>query len=233
MMSGTTSGAAADAVVPDGRRTRWEGHRRTRAVQLVDAAIAAVREHGPAVGMDDVAAAAGTSKAAVYRYFADRRALYLAVCTRVSDYLIDQLGAALREESDPRRRLAAAIDAYLRVIEADPELYRFVVHRPLADSAEATDPVRGLSALVGEHVATLIAAALAEAGLPTAPAGPWGHGIVGMVRAAADHWLDHASAMTRRDLCDHLTDLAWSGLAGIVASASRPDEPTASGRSRP
>jgi AcrR family transcriptional regulator len=177
--------------------------------------------HGPGVGMDEVAAEAGTSKAAVYRYFTDRGELYLAVCTRVSERLVGQLSTALAAEQEPRRQLAAAIDAYLRVIEGDPDVYRFVAQRPWAERPVTADPVRDLSALVGDHVARLIAAPLEEAGLGSAAAGPWGHGIVGLVRSAADHWLDQRPPMSREALRDHLTDLAWNGLAGILAATGR------------
>jgi len=204
---------------PDGRRTRWEEHRRTRREELVDAAVQAIRIHGPGVGMDEVAAAAGTSKAAVYRYFADRDDLYLAVCTRVTEHLVGQLSTALADEHEPRRQLAAAIDAYLRVIEADPDVYRFLVRRPLGE--RSADPVRDLDALVGAHVAKLIGHRLANAGVESSAAGPWGHGIVGLVRSAADHWLDQPPPMSREALRDHLTDLAWSGLAGILAATGR------------
>jgi AcrR family transcriptional regulator len=212
---------------PDGRRTRWDDHRRLRREELVDAAVRAIRIHGPGVGMDDVAAAASTSKAAVYRYFADRGELYLAVCNRVSERLVDQLLDAIAAEPEPRRQLAAAIDAYLRVIETDPDIYRFV-HRPSGTvRSVSADPMRDLSALVGAHVARLIAERFAENGLDSSPAGPWGHGIVGLVQSAADHWLDNSTVMTREALRNHLTDLAWGGLAGVLAdhatsSSTRP-----------
>ena len=198
---------------PDGRRTRWDDHRRTRREQLVDAALRAIRTHGAGVGMDEVAAAADTSKAAVYRYFADRGELHLAVCTRASEQLVGQVTAALADEDEPRRQLAAGIDAYLRVIEADPEVYRFV-HAPRVT-------------VIGAHVARLIAERLASHGLDSSAAGPWGHGIVGLVESAADHWLAEPQAMTREALRDHLTDLAWSGLAGILAAAGGPVDTTA------
>jgi len=206
---------------PDGRRTRWDDHRRTRREALVDAAVRAIRTHGPGVGMDEVAAEAATSKAAVYRYFTDRGELYLAVCTRVSERLVSQLTVALADEHEPRRQLAVAIDAYLRIIEADPDVYRFVVQRPLVERPVSADPVRDLDTLVGAHVARIIGQRLEEAGVESAAAGPWGHGIVGLVRSAADHWLDQRPPMSREALRDHLSDLAWSGLAGILAATGR------------
>ncbi len=203
--------------VRDRRASRWDDHRRTRRAELTDAAIAAIREHGAGVGMDDVAAAARTSKTAVYRHFADRTQLYVAVCERVAEVLLGQVRAAMDGAAGARAKTAAAIAAYLRLIEHDPEVYRFVVHRPLADA----DLVSDLVSVIGDQVAEVIAEQLTAAGTDTAPAVPWGHGIVGMVRAAADNWIARPAGMTRDQLADHLTALAWAGLSGVVARTEK------------
>jgi AcrR family transcriptional regulator len=207
----------------DRRATRWDAHRQARRDELVGAAIAAIRRHGAGVGMDDVATEAGTSKTVVYRHFADRTELYLAVCARVAAALVGQVRAAMAAADGPRATTAAGIDAYLRLIESDPEVYRFVVHRPLVDRALVDarhkgpiDPVADLVSLIGEHAAAVIAAQLASTGADTAGAGPWGHGVVGLVRAAADNWLARPAGMTREALTGYLTDLAWSGLSGLA-----------------
>ena len=202
--------------VVDGRSARWDEHRRTRRAELVDATIVALRSRGPGVGMDDVAAAAGTSKTVVYRHFADKTELYVAVCQRVADRLAGQLRRAMTDETDPQVLLAGAIDAYLELIESDPEVYRFVVHRPVLDRPVDADPVSGLSTLVGDHVGALIEARLRAEGRDHAAAVAWGHGLVGLVRAAADHWLDDPARMPRAELTAHLTRLTWGGLAGLL-----------------
>ena len=128
-------------VVParDRRDSRWDEHRRTRREQLVQATLDAVARHGAGVGMDEIAAEAGTSKTAVYRYFSDRTELYVAVCTRVASRLLPRLRDAVDSSQRPREMVAAAIDTYLGFIEADPELYRFVVHQQaLGDRPAAT-----------------------------------------------------------------------------------------------
>nr|WP_272955517.1 hypothetical protein [Pedococcus badiiscoriae] len=103
------------------------------------------------------------------------------------------------------------------MVEKDPEVYRFVVTAPLLDQT-AGDP----AATVTDHIAAEMTAVLTEAlrrtGRSTAPAPVWGAGLVGMVRAAADRWLTD-SAMSRQELTEHLTDLAWGGL-----SAAWPDD---------
>ncbi|UOY00307.1 TetR family transcriptional regulator [Blastococcus sp. PRF04-17] len=200
----------------DRRDSRWDDHRRERREQLVQATLEAIGRHGAGVGMEEIAAAAGTSKTVVYRHFADRSDLYVAVCNRVAAQLLPKLRSAIEASTgDPRTMVAAAIDTYLAFIEADPELYRFVVHSQ-ALGRPATDPVDTLSDLVAQQVAAAIGVALQQAGRDASAAEPWGHGVVGLVRSAADWWLRAERPMLRSELAAHLTDLAWAGLAGVV-----------------
>ncbi len=203
----------------DRRDSRWDEHRRTRRGELVDAALVAVGRHGPGVGMDEIAATAGTSKTVVYRHFADRGELHTAVCARVAEQLIETLRAAMRSSEHPRGMLAAAIEAYLAFVEADPAVYRFVVHTRPGGPGDG-DPVTTLSDLVGDQAGAVVGEALRRAGADDTAAAPWGHGVVGLVRSAADWWLRADRPMPRSDLAAHLTDLAWAGLSGVVAAPS-------------
>jgi hypothetical protein len=62
--------------------------------------------------------------------------------------------------------------------------------------------------------------ALGQAGRDPGAAGAWGHGLVGLVRSAADWWLRSERPMLRSELTAHLTDLAWTGLSGVASTAS-------------
>ena len=210
----------AETTRRDRRDSRWDEHRRARREQLVDATLTAVGRVGAAVGMEEIAAEAGTSKTVVYRHFADRNELHVAVCERVATQLTRKLREAMGSSSDPRQMVAAAVDTYLAFLEADPEVYRFVVtHSPAGD--DGSDPIRTLSTLVGDEVGRLVAAFLAGAGQDTAPAAAWGHGVIGLVRAAADWWLRADRPVPRPQLAAQLTDLAWVGLSGVVTPAPR------------
>src|SRR3954467_6374940 len=93
------------------RGARWDEHRRARRAQLVEATLAAVGKHGAGVGMDEIAAEAGTSKTVVYRHFTDRSELYVAVCNRVASQLLPKLRAAIETgSSHPRPMVDAALD---------------------------------------------------------------------------------------------------------------------------
>jgi len=202
----------------DRRSSRWDEHRRARRLELIDATLAAVGKHGAGVGMEEIAAEARTSKTVVYRHFADRNELHLAVCNRVASQLLPKLRASMENNSHPRAMVAAAIDTYLAFIEADPELYRFVVRSAALDRPTG-NPIDRLSDLVGQQAAAAVSVALQQAGRDPAAAAPWGHGVVGLVRSAADWWLRADRPMLRGELAAHLTDLAWAGLSGVVAPA--------------
>ncbi|MFC5949393.1 TetR/AcrR family transcriptional regulator [Pseudonocardia lutea] len=204
----------------DRRDSRWDAHREQRRAELVRTTVAAIRQHGAGVGMDEIAAAAGTSKTAVYRHFRDRAGLYTAVCEAVARLLTGQIrratDRALAAGAGPHAAVAAGIDAYLRLIESDREVYRFVVQRPLLGAAVAgADPVTDLVTVIGDQVAEVIGTYL-----PDAPAArTWGHALVGLVRGAADDWLARPAGTTRDQLTARLTDLAWTGLAGLATTS--------------
>ena len=158
--------------------------------------------------MDDIAAAAGTRKTVFYRHFTDRAGLYAAVSERVDALILRDVAAALDADSTrrtrpawadrPRRLIAEAIDAYLRLVENDPEVYRFIVSAPLLDRPSGGDPAGGVTDHIADQISAVIGQALESAGRSSDPAAVWGPGVVGMVRAAADQWLASAEPMTAR-----------------------------------
>lgn len=174
----------------DGRDTRWAEHRQIRRRELVADTLRAIRKHGAGVGMDDIAAQAGTSKTVIYRHFGDRAGLYSAVVANVHDFIHQDLHAAL-QLTDPEDLASLVHDlaqAYLALVERDPEIYRFVLNPPSVDGARI-DPYGGLLEIMGDHVSEAIAAHLIRCGQDPRCAPTWGHGLVGFIRAAADRWM--------------------------------------------
>lgn len=210
----------------DGRSARWEGHRQQRRKELVESAIRAIRERGAGVGMDDIAAAAGTSKTVFYRHFTDRHGLYRAVAERVDELILRDVGKVLGRslktnglsdlDEDPRSLIAAAIGAYLHLVERDPELYRFIVAAPIVGAEKVGGAAQAAAEETGRmarQMGDLIGDALVARGSDPAPARLWGLSLVGMVRAAADAWLSGlAGDLDREALTDQLTQLAWGGV---------------------
>ncbi len=233
-MDRTRTAAAPVAVsTVDGRDRRWEQHRHDRRTTLVDATIRAIRLHGATVGMDDIAAEAGTSKTVVYRHFRDKAGLYRAVVARVDERVVGQVSAALACDdtgsTDPHGLVATTVEAYLSLVESDTELYRFVVNRPLVDRPLADDPL----GTTVEHVARELAEVLRGQGTPADPARArlWALAIIGSVQAVADDWLADDERAPRAEVVRALTDLVWNGLRPVLDGA-HPDSTAPSDPSR-
>ena len=163
--------------------------------------------------MDDISKESGIAKPVFYRYFKDKGDLFLEVGRAAAEQVVKETTLAIDAARSPRAKLAAGIDAYVGGIESRPELYRFVIrHRDLEDYVT----------IVGLHATGVIADLMKQAGIETDAAEIWGFGIVGMVRAATDRWLEHRT-MSRAAVVRHLTDLIWPEQSGVSAGLRNPD----------
>ena len=126
--SGTSTPPPAlpDGTSVDGRSTRWADHREARRADFVRIARRTVHHQGPDVSMEEIAAAAGTSKSIVYRYFSDKTGLQIAVAELVVGQIRDALEAVLQHVSTPREATSAMVAVYLEMIESSPHVYAFV-----------------------------------------------------------------------------------------------------------
>ena len=215
----------------------------------MEATLRAIRKHGARVGMDEIAAEAGTSKTVLYRHFQDKAGLYAAVVASVDERILRDLTAAVGigaagASPSPETLMGSVVDTYLQLVERDPEVYRFVVVRPLLDptmeprstmpatgsSEGPPDPVAGITGRIGDHVAALVGAQLQRVGHDPAPAQAWGHGLVGLVRAVADRWVDEADPVPRAELVRQVTELTCGGLTAALAApidqTTQPVHPT-------
>jgi AcrR family transcriptional regulator len=213
-------GSSAGAVRTDGRSSRWAAHRIARREELIGAAIAAIGQYGAAVGMDQIAVTAGTSKPVIYRYFADKTDLYRAVSQRVVGHVLDGLIAVTARHPSPRELIHAGVDAYLVLLEANPELFRFVCQNQLVAGPAGGGRARDFGTVVADVLARHLTSDLSATGLDPALAHPWAEAIVGFIRAASIWWLDNRTAMTRQQLADYLSGLLWDGAAGVYRSAA-------------
>jgi len=130
----------------------WLSERRTEvaADRILDAAEELFTRHDPgSVGMNEIAKAAGCSRATLYRYFENREALRTAYVhretRRLSAVIEDRIGGI----DDPRRRLVAGITTTLRLVRESPALAAwFATTRPPigGELAERSDVITALAA---------------------------------------------------------------------------------------
>lgn len=181
--------------------------RAARREALLDAADRIICRDGPAASMASIAVEAGITKPILYRHFGDKSGLYAALADRYTGRLLDQLQQALEAGRTRRDRVERTIDAYLSSIEAEPQVYRFLVHSD--EAAPAQSQVRSFT----RRLSALLAAGMAaELSVGPQRAGAWAHGVVGMVQAAGDWWLDDGPC-SRGELVQELTDLLFGAYA--------------------
>lgn len=117
---------------PQGQRLDAE----TRKAQIVDAAANVLHGRDPhEVTFEEVADAAGVSRALVYNYFHDKGELVAAVHLRSLRRLDDALQAA-GDEVPGDGSLPVLVRTYLRFAEADPEAFRNLVDTEVAHHPE-------------------------------------------------------------------------------------------------
>ena len=129
----------------------WLGERRVEAAadRILDAAEALFTRHGAAgVGMNDVATAAGCSRATLYRYFENRDALYTAYVHRESYRLYREMTDQIMSVVDPRERLIEGMLSSLRNVRESPALASWfaTTQRPIGgEMAEQSQVIKALT----------------------------------------------------------------------------------------
>lgn len=193
--------------------------REARRYELLDAADRVIRRDGPSASMDCIAAEAGITKPILYRHFGDKGDLYRLLAERYVEPVMRAILPALREPGDTQTRLRSIIEAYLSFIEADPQIYRFLMHCAVGERNEATATVSDFIVRVSREVAGVLWEEADRVGLDRAPAETWGYGLVGMVQVASDWWLRERT-VPREEFVDHLVALAWQGLSPLDDNTS-------------
>lgn len=108
-------------------RRRLPGHERR--VLILDAALRTFAANGyDGAAMDEIASAAGISKAVVYDHVASKRDLYTQLVHAIRDEIEQTVDEALRAPGvNGRQRVEAAVDAIYRYVEDHPEASRLLV----------------------------------------------------------------------------------------------------------
>ena len=214
---------AVETTTDESARLEAAQLRERRREELLDVADRVIQRRGVEVSMDEIASEAGITKPVLYRHFGDKDGLYQALTERY----VDELKTALKpatEASEPRDRLAAAIDAYLVYVEREPERYRFLLH-----ASEQPRTAGIVADFRRRHIAECAFTAednLRRAGMHPGFAEPWAECVSGMIRAAGTSWLETRS-LPRARLVDYLTTILWDGFSSLRrATAAQPNRQT-------
>jgi AcrR family transcriptional regulator len=136
----------------------WLGDRRSEvaADRILDAAERLFTEQDPAsVGMNEIARAAGCSRATLYRYFDSRESLRTAYVHRETHRLGRDILGRIERIEDPRERLIASITATLRMVRENPALAAWFGSTRLPIGGEMAGQSQVITALASGFLASL------------------------------------------------------------------------------
>lgn len=172
------------------------------------------------VSMDDVAEAAGVSKALVYQHFESKDELYMEVMHTFNRQISETVLPAWSEDRPPQERFWRGFVAFFEFVEQNKQAWG-VLYR---DAVEIDDAmVRGIHSLNAELAETITGAFLkvledreSSNELLKQYALAAGHSVVGACHALADYWLDHPEETVLRMAATSMAVL-WKGFDSMIA----------------
>ncbi|HSP54052.1 MAG TPA: helix-turn-helix domain-containing protein, partial [Dehalococcoidia bacterium] len=111
------------AVIAQRRARRLPAEERHKAI--LEAAVCVFAERGyAATGTADIAAAAGIGEPTIYRYFANKRELYLAALRQSGDEVMENWRRIAAENEDPLNALLLLGQWYHQTLRERPEILK-------------------------------------------------------------------------------------------------------------
>ncbi|MFL6206063.1 MAG: TetR/AcrR family transcriptional regulator [Acidimicrobiales bacterium] len=193
-----------------GRPPRSAEARAAQRTRLVDAAMDAIRAHGPDVSVDDMAAAAGVSKPVLYAEFGDKvgigEAIAVVLGERGEREVIEEMSRGGRLEM--RAALSAAINRFMDIVIDEPEIYAFILRSIRTSDKGLLDNalIRTLEGRFQQVAAVLVPAA--DPDLVDVIAA----GTFGFILASVESWRE-TGRPDRREVVDQLATVLVAGFA--------------------
>lgn len=199
----------------DGRATRWEDHKAERRSRILDAAMDAINEDGPDVGVQQIAQRADVPRSVVYRIFTDRGDLDEQLRGRIIERLMADLAPTLTPEGTVGEAIARAVETYLAWIVEFPRLHQFLGTGSPSRRTTGSRVVTGTKTAIALQLAGLLAAVLEKVADNADLAEPLAFGLVGLVDASVNRWLSNPQSTLGSDAVAQFLEVSiWQVLHG-------------------
>lgn len=217
----------------DGRRVRWEEHKRERRNTILAAAVELIEEHPPGeeIHIQQIAARAGIARPAVYRHFTDRHELDLAVQKRALALLMAELNPQVVLTGTIEQVIRRIIETYVTWAGDHPALHRVAVREGVS---QPNSPVRVAVLQVADLVIPLIEAGASTFGATLdeddrAALDLLVFGMVSQAVGAVRLWLGReARSPSAGALASRLAEVIWFQLDGLARARGATIDPTQS-----
>lgn len=198
-----------------------------RRAEILEAALEvfSARGYHPS-SIDEIAQAAGVSKALIYEHFESKHQLHVSLIELHAGELFERVAAAAAPGPDAAERLEAGLDAVFTFVEERRGAWR-MLFREAADpeTAAVLDRVTaGVAALVAELIAQDPGARARDADRARREEGiaMVAQMIVGSAQSLANWWHDHQD-VPRQRLVQVAMELLWMGLDRLRAGEHLPE----------
>ncbi len=215
----------ADVAVPDGRAARWTGQQQRRRAEFVEAALVAIKQHGPDVSTEQIAAEAGVARTRLYRHFAGAHALNEAIAARAESMILEALAPVWDVSVSPREIIRTAVTTHLGWLTENQHLYLYLVRHSVATAA-GDNAVNDVKRLISLLLIRLLDEYVEAVGLDARVTQPLSFGLVGFVDAAAARWVSDPGGLSLEEMVDLLATSIWSVLDGVLREVGLEIDPT-------
>ena len=190
-----------------------------RRARILDAALEVFARRGfHGSSIDEIAQAAGVSKALIYEHFPSKRDLHVSLLEANVQEIFVRLAESAATSDPGEVRLRAGVDAFLSFVETRRDAFRMLFRD--AVEPEVAEIVAGVQRQAAAAVAGMIATEpRAERGDPERERmaiDMLGQQLSGAVQSLAIWWGDHPE-VPRELLVDSVMNFAWVGLERLRA----------------
>lgn len=192
-----------------------------RRIAILDAALEVFGSRGfHAASIDEIAQAAGISKALIYEHFPSKKDLHVSLLERHAQEIFGRLARSADTSEPGELRLRKGVDAFLEWTETHPDGFRLLFRDAL--EADVAEVLEALQAQAAGAIAALMATEPIERNPNEKPeelrlaTEMFAQQLSGSVQSLAIWWQAHPE-ISRKFVLECVMDYAWLGLERVRA----------------
>lgn len=192
-----------------------------RRIAILDAALEVFGSRGfHAASIDEIAQAAGISKALIYEHFPSKKDLHVSLLERHAQEIFGRLARSADTSEPGELRLRKGVDAFLEWTETHPDGFRLLFRDAL--EADVAEVLETLQAQAAGAIAALMATEPIERNPNEKPeelrlaTEMFAQQLSGSVQSLAIWWQAHPE-ISRKFVLECVMDYAWLGLERVRA----------------